>query len=36
MKEKFYGFAGSSFPQDEGRPIAKGAISGREAALPTR
>jgi hypothetical protein len=36
MKEKFYSFGGSSCPQDDGKPIAKGATSGGEAALPTR
>jgi hypothetical protein len=28
MKEKFYSCGGSSCPQDDGKPIAKGAISG--------
>jgi hypothetical protein len=35
MKEEFYSFGGSSCPQDDGRPIAKGTIPGGEAALPT-
>ena len=37
MKGKFYKLWWIVFlPQDDGRPVAKGAISGGEAALPTR
>jgi hypothetical protein len=36
MKEEFTNFGGSSCPQDDGRPVAKGANISFEATLPTR